>query len=135
MKLSTTLGAAACVSLLACSTEPEVVRERRTFTAAQMAGCPAHPFKEEFQHIRKQAAGRALELDVRIHDYEGYLVNAFHVSGPAMPPLATIWNFRDADGKPVRSGYYFWAITIPSTGEERVQCTFYVNPADNDKMR
>lgn len=128
------LGAAAALCLLACTAEPEVIRERRAFTQAQLDGCPAHPFKEEFRHIKKVAAGAALELDVKIYDYRGYLINAMQVTAPAIPPMRVLWSGKDSDGKPVPSGYYLWAVTELSTGEEQVQCTFYVHPDDNAKL-
>jgi hypothetical protein len=124
-------------AILGCTSEPEANRERRIFTEGQKAGCPAHPFKPEFQHIRKVGAGGTIDLDVKIYDDRGYLVKSmlYRISGPGTPSLQLLWDFKDDNGREVGSGYYFWAVTEMESQEERVQCTFYVHTADQDKMQ
>lgn len=125
-------------AIMGCTSDPEETRERREFTEAQKAGCPAHPFKTEFQHIMKVGAESAIDVDIKIHDYQGYLVKTLRyrdLTVPSLPPMRLMWDFKDENGREIKSGYYFWAITVLEPEEQRVQCTFYVNPADQDKMR
>lgn len=129
---------ALALNFMGCTSESDDYREKREFTDAQKSGCPAHPFKPEFQGIRKTGAGQALDLRIKIHDYQGYLIKTIlfqNISGPSVPPMQLMWDFKDDNGNAVKSGYYYWSITDLATDEERVQCTFYVNPADQDKVQ
>lgn len=74
-----------------------------------------------------------MDLRIKIHDYQGYLVKTFflqNISGPSIPLMHLKWDFKDHNGNAVRSGYHFWSITDLAVDEERVQCVFYLNPAD-----
>lgn len=138
MRASIALAIAVAFAALGCTSDPEAYRERRAFTEGQKAGCPAHPFKTEFQHIKKVGAGSALDVDVKIYDYQGYLVKSMlvqNLAAPGVPPLRLLWDFKDDGGKEIKSGYYFWVLTELDSREERVQCTFYVNTADQDKVQ
>lgn len=139
------LGALLCLLLAGCN-EATSSQPARTFTDAQRATCPDSPFKPEFPIAPKRSAeARIVAYAMEIYASRGKFINAFEgtfdplSNSPSQPRSMLVWDGRDAAGKTVPSGYYFFAVvfTDPQSGakENSLSCLFYLNDADRDKLK
>lgn len=131
--------------LVGCGDEATATHPDKAFSDAQRASCPQSPFKAEFPIAPKRSAeAQLIEYHWDIYTSRGAFIN--DADGTFDPesrdPLTRntmiLWDSKDAAGRPVPSGYYFFVVEmrIPgtTTAETRTSCVFVINEADRDKV-
>ena len=140
------LSIAAGLLIAGCGDNPTAPHPDKVFADSQRASCPESPFRPEFPMTPKLAArSQVISFHAEIYTSQGVFVNQW--DGEYDPqavntrgPTAQIeWDGRDASGKEAASGYYFWVVKLmvpnSTTSETRIVCVFWINQADQDKVK
>jgi hypothetical protein len=147
MLSSAALSMAMSLVFLGCGDESTAPHSGKDFSDAQRSACPESPFKPEFPVAPKvSASARVIAYHVEIYTTRGKFINEW--SGEYDPEVRDprtggssmfLWDGRDASGKEVESGYYFFQVEMSNPGstvtEKRSTCVFWLNQIDTDKLK